>query len=54
MAGIESLQSPVTTSLRPTDIWRCLRLKLWDPEHGRLVTFAEARRSRRPAALLTA
>lgn len=46
MAAIDELQSPVTTSLWPTDIFRCLRLNLWDPEKDRLVSFAEARRSR--------
>jgi omega-6 fatty acid desaturase (delta-12 desaturase) len=39
MAAIEELQSPVTTSLRPTEIYRCLRLRLWDPQKNRLVTF---------------
>ncbi|MGE5195278.1 MAG: fatty acid desaturase family protein [Deltaproteobacteria bacterium] len=40
MAAIEELQSPVTTNLRPVEIYRCLRLKLWDPQKNRLVTFA--------------
>ena len=31
MAGIEELQSPGTTSLRPRDVYRCLRLKLGIP-----------------------
>src|SRR6185369_16604116 len=39
-AGIEELQTPCTTSLNPLDIYRCLRLKLWDPKQGRLVSFA--------------
>jgi acyl-lipid omega-6 desaturase (Delta-12 desaturase) len=43
MAGIEELQSPGTTSLHPRDIYRCLRLKLWDPERDRLVSFQEYR-----------
>jgi hypothetical protein len=54
MAGIEELQSPGTTSLHPCDIYRCLRLKLWDPERERLVSFQEHReaalRGDRPAA----
>lgn len=45
MAAIEGLQAPVTTSLRPTDMVRCLRLNLWDPKKDRLVSFAEARRA---------
>jgi acyl-lipid omega-6 desaturase (Delta-12 desaturase) len=43
MAGIEELKSAGTTSLYPLDIYRCLRLKLWDPERNRLVTFRECR-----------
>lgn len=42
MAGIEELQSPLTTTLNPVDIHRCLRLKLWDVEQAKLVTFREA------------
>jgi omega-6 fatty acid desaturase (delta-12 desaturase) len=45
MAAIEALQAPVTTSLWPSDIIRCLRLNLWDPQKDRLVSFAEARRA---------
>ena len=45
MAAIEELQHPVTTTLWPADIIRCLRLNLWDPRKDRLVSFAEARRS---------
>jgi len=43
MASMEELQSPGTTSLRPAEIVRCLRLKLWDPEKDRFVSFAEGR-----------
>lgn len=39
MAAIEELQSPGTISLTPWDIFRCLRLKLWNPEKKRMVTF---------------
>ncbi len=45
MAGIEEMQSPRTTSLAPFEIIRCLRLKLWDAEKDRLVTFKEARQA---------
>ena len=41
MAGIEEMQSPCTTSLMPMDVIRCLRLKLWDAESDRLMTFKE-------------
>ena len=44
MADMKELQSPGTTSLWPREIYRCLSLKLWDCDKGRLVTFAEARR----------
>ncbi|MBK8096378.1 MAG: fatty acid desaturase [Planctomycetes bacterium] len=37
MAGIAELQNPGTTSLSPRQIWRCLRLRLWDPQRGRMV-----------------
>ena len=43
MAGIMELQSPVTTSLRPIDVCRCLRLKLWDPSQDEMVTFRGTR-----------
>ena len=45
MAGLEELQSPTVTTLRPADVMRCLRLKLWDSNAGRLLTFEEAARS---------
>ncbi len=37
MRGISELQSPKTTSLHPADVWRCLRLKVWDVEAQRMV-----------------
>jgi omega-6 fatty acid desaturase (delta-12 desaturase) len=44
MAAIPELQHPATTTLRPRDILECLRLKLWDPEAGRMVGFGELER----------
>jgi len=44
MAGLKELQSPGTTSLHPAEVIACLRLKLWDPQDNRLITFREARR----------
>ncbi len=35
--AIPELQSPKTTSLWPADIYRCLRLKVWDVEAQRMV-----------------
>jgi acyl-lipid omega-6 desaturase (Delta-12 desaturase) len=40
MAHLEELQSPGRTSLSPMGIYRCLRLKLWDPVQQRMVSFA--------------
>ena len=40
MAGLEELQSPGVTTLSPLGVYRCLRLKLWDPDLQRLVNFA--------------
>lgn len=45
MAAIEELQSPVTTSLSPRDMFACLRLDVWDPVRNRLLTFREARQT---------
>jgi omega-6 fatty acid desaturase (delta-12 desaturase) len=36
MAGIAELQTPGTTSLSPRQIWKCLRLRLWDTERDRM------------------
>ena len=40
MAALVELQSPHTTSLSLRDIASCLRLKLWDPAAGQLVTWS--------------
>lgn len=37
MAAMPELQAPRTTTLLPTDMWRCLRLKLWDVRKSRMV-----------------
>ncbi len=39
MAAMPALQSPGTTSLRPWDVVKCLRLKLWDGSKNSLVPF---------------
>lgn len=41
MAGMVELQDPGRTTWRPSDVWACLRLKVWDPERQRLITWAE-------------
>ena len=42
MAGIEELQCPTYTTLRPADIWTCLQLNLWDSEADRFMSYREA------------
>jgi omega-6 fatty acid desaturase (delta-12 desaturase) len=42
MAAIPELQNPVVTSLSPKAILDALRVDLWDPRRGRMVTYAEA------------
>ena len=51
MSEIVELQTPVTTSLRPKDIMACMRLKLWDPQKERLVSWKEAAASRLAATV---
>lgn len=45
MAAIPELRDPGRTSWRPSDVWACLRLKLWDPEQKKLVGWEALRRS---------
>jgi len=40
MKKFPEFQHPHTTSLSPAEIWRCLRLKLWDVEKHRMVGLA--------------
>jgi len=44
MKALSELQSPGRTNLKPWTIVTCLRLKLWDPQLRRMVTFKEALR----------
>lgn len=48
-AAIPELQTPKTTSLRPIEIVRCLRLKVWDTEAQRMVSLRGLREIRRAA-----
>lgn len=41
MAAIPELQTAKTTSLKPSEIIACFRLKVWDPELNRMVGFRE-------------
>ena len=36
-------QHPKTSSLMPKDIIKCLQLKVWDPDLGRMLTRSELR-----------
>ena len=38
---MKEFQSPGTTSLLPWDIYRCLRVKVWDPEEGKMLGLKE-------------
>ena len=38
---MKEFQNPGTTSLWPWDIWKCLRIKVWDPEAGRMIGLRE-------------
>ena len=49
LAIIEELGNPGVTSLLPWDIYQCMRLKLWDVEEQKLVSYRFARRQRRAA-----
>jgi omega-6 fatty acid desaturase (delta-12 desaturase) len=42
MRALPELQSPGTSTLRPVDIYACLRLKLWDPEAEQLVPWRDS------------
>jgi omega-6 fatty acid desaturase (delta-12 desaturase) len=39
MAAIPELQNPGTTTLRPSDVIACFKLKLWDPDSGKMVGY---------------
>lgn len=54
MAALPELQDPGRTSWRPADILACLRLKVWDAAHGRMLTFEEADGSANVDGLLSA
>src|SRR5262245_23711353 len=42
MASIRELQTTIPIRLSPRDIYRCFRLKLWDPDQDRMVSFRGA------------
>ncbi|MFU8847292.1 MAG: fatty acid desaturase family protein [Opitutales bacterium] len=42
LRAMPELQAPKTTSLHPAEIFRCLRLKVWDVERQQMVPLSEA------------
>ena len=42
MKHTPELQNPIVTTLRPSSVLKCLRLKLWDPDNRRMVSFKAA------------
>lgn len=43
MAAIPELQNAKITTLNPSDIISCLRLKVWDPEQNKMIGMSEIR-----------
>lgn len=41
--AMPEFQNAKTTSLLPTDIFRCLQMKVWDPQLGRMLKISEIR-----------
>lgn len=41
MKALPELQQPKVTSLSPSDIYECLKLKVWDPESDKMIGFKE-------------
>lgn len=44
MRSIPELQNVTKTSWNPIEVYRCLRLKLWDPERGEMITLSQLHR----------
>ncbi len=43
MHALKPLQTPNTTTLRPSEVVACLKLKLWDATRNRFITFEETK-----------
>jgi omega-6 fatty acid desaturase (delta-12 desaturase) len=41
LKGIPELHNVSTTSWNPVEMWRCLRLKLWDEEKGKMIKLSQ-------------
>ncbi len=50
MKHIPELQRATTTRLTPSDVVACLKLKVWDPEQNRMLSFAEMEALPQPSA----
>lgn len=50
VAAIPELQTPKITTLHPWEIFRCLRLKVWDPEAKRMVGIPRLSSAAQPIA----
>ncbi len=46
MAAIPELRNPGVTTLKLKDVFECFRLKVWDTEQGRMVSYREANAQR--------
>ena len=44
MKALPELQHPGETSLKPMEVFRCLRLKLWDEQQERMISLADFRK----------
>jgi len=44
MQKIPELQNPKTTTLNPVEIFRCLRLKIWDPDANQMIPLSQLQR----------
>jgi acyl-lipid omega-6 desaturase (Delta-12 desaturase) len=44
MKSIPELHNVTKTSWNPIEVYRCLRLKLWDPERGEMITLSQLHR----------
>lgn len=45
MESMPELQEVATTSLNPVEMWRCLRLKVWDAENNKMIGMRELKSS---------
>eukprot|EP01031_Cornospumella_fuschlensis_P006217 gene6217-7726_t len=52
--AMPELQCPTATSLSPLDIFRCLRLKVWDVASQRMITIREMKHQALPQPVLPA